>query len=129
MPNQFLKYHRVHQFYLVHDTTKKSLSCLTAAAGLNTSFFSHATFCFLSGHIKEALSGIITGLTESTFVKGINVQSFDDNVTLSFAETVVLLFSTLLRHPTTTRQNIQPWSRQRFNFIWSFISIQQYKLK
>src|SRR3954470_21313499 len=85
---------------------KKSVSFLTATAGLNTSFCSHATFCFLIGHIKVELPGFITGLTESTLAKGSIVQLSANAVELSF-ETVALLFSTLFLHANAT-QNIKP---------------------
>src|SRR5437868_15189728 len=81
---------------------KKSVSCLTATAGLNTSFCSHATHCFLTEHLKERLSGDITAFTQSTFVKGTNVQMFNDTTILSFAGAITLLFSTLFQHPITS---------------------------
>src|SRR3954452_19347913 len=97
--------------------SKKSVSFLTATAGLKTSFCSHATFCFLTGHIKEALPGFITGLTESTLTKGTNVQLPANAVELSFERTGSLLFSTLFVH-ANARQNIKPERSKGFNFIW-----------
>src|ERR1043166_8013193 len=54
---------------------RKTVSCLTTAVGLKTSFSSHFTLSFRTGQKNSAVeSGINIGFTSSAFMKGNRAQ-------------------------------------------------------
>src|SRR3954464_12352760 len=94
---------------------KKSVSFLTVAAGLKTSFASHATCFFLIGSKNLSSCGTITGFTESTFVKGNNSQFFVTVEEVSFVNSL-FSFVSFLHEAKKSKQ----YNKQSYNFICIF---------